>query len=208
MAPRSTRVVLLPKDPGTHVVEVLSDAFQDYPVMRYVLGKDAPDYAKHLRSLVGLFVGARTSRGDPILAVEEDGRPVAVATLTVPSGEHRGSQWQDVRRTVWEELGEDALARYQAFVEACATFSIPEPHYHLNMIGVRREFQGRGLARMLLDEVHRLSRDAAKSCGVSLTTEDAANVILYQHVGYHVVSTAQVAPGFQSWGLFRPDSRV
>jgi hypothetical protein len=45
-------------------VTVLCDAFQDYPVMRYVLGPTG-DYDRRLRTLVGFCVSARVYRDEP-----------------------------------------------------------------------------------------------------------------------------------------------
>jgi hypothetical protein len=45
------------------VVDVLCDAFHDYPVMRYVIGPAGADYERHLRTLIAFFVQARQTRG-------------------------------------------------------------------------------------------------------------------------------------------------
>lgn len=39
--------------------------------------------------------------------------------------------------------------------------------------------------------------------GVTLVTEDRANVRFYERLGYGVVGHARVAPGLETWGLFR-----
>jgi ribosomal protein S18 acetylase RimI-like enzyme len=79
------------------------------------------------------------------------------------------------------------------------------PHIHLNMIGVSRAAQGSGLGRKLIDHVHLMSRQDASSQGVTLTTEDPANVPLYEHFGYTVVGQTRVSPTLGAWGFFRPD---
>ena len=71
------------------------------------------------------------------------------------------------------------------------------------MIGVRRAQQRLGLGRELLGAVHRLADDDPQSTGVSLTTERAENVPLYEHFGYKVIGHARVSAGFETWGLFR-----
>ncbi len=73
------------------------------------------------------------------------------------------------------------------------------------MIGVRRRAQGQGLAGRLLDRVHTLSAADDRSRGVTLTTEVASNVGLYERFGYHVVGTADVASAFTTWAMYRPD---
>jgi hypothetical protein len=61
------------------------------------------------------------------------------------------------------------------------------------------------VSRRLLESVHERSHRDPHSVGVTLTTEDPANVGLYQHFGYEIVGQAVVAPGLTTWGFFRPD---
>ena len=49
------------------------------------------------------------------------------------------------------------------------------------------------------------SDDVREVVGVTLTTEDQANVSLYEHLGYEVVGQETVAPELRTWGFFRPD---
>ena len=54
------------QDRADEVIGVLCNAFADYPIMRYVLGKEG-DYAARLRTLIGFFAGARFLRKDAII---------------------------------------------------------------------------------------------------------------------------------------------
>ncbi len=56
-----------------------------------------------------------------------------------------------------------------------------------------------------MDHVHLMSRQDASSEGVTLTTEDPANVPLYEHFGYRVVGHARLSPELDTWGFFRPE---
>jgi len=40
---------------------------------------------------------------------------------------------------------------------------------------------------------------------VTLTTEDPANVRLYEHAGYQIVGLGRVAPEPATWSVFHPD---
>ena len=106
---------------------------------------------------------------------------------------------------VWSELGKAARERYEKLGEIWQQFTIPDSHYHLNMIGVSRSHNGSGLGRLLLDAVHELSRDEPNSIGVSLTTEDPANVSLYEYFGYEIVGSAMFSPSYETWSFFRRD---
>jgi len=101
-------------------------------------------------------------------------------------------------------LGDDARARYEAYGDAMRQQGVAGRHHHLNMLGVRTAHQGRGYAKPVLESVHALADADPLSAGVSLTTEVASNLGFYQHFGYAVVGHTRIAPGFESWVLFRP----
>lgn len=197
-------VTTLSFDQVPEIVATFSDAFRDYPVMRYVLG-DAPPYEARLHRLVELFVSGRAWREEPMLGVRDAGGALlAAATMTLPEPRDPPAAFRALRESIWAELGADARARYDAFVAATEASAIAAPHHHLNMIGVRRALQGRGLARVLLGAVHDLAGRDERSTGVSLTTELPANVRLYERFGYDVRGHARVAETLETWTLFRP----
>jgi GNAT superfamily N-acetyltransferase len=184
-------------------VEVLCNAFHDYPVMRFILG-DEGDYDARLETLVGMFVAARVLRGEPVLAIlDADGRVVAVAIVTLPGDRPSPPAFVARKEEVFAELGADAGARYEAYGAAATTYTVAEPQHHLNMIGVRGTHQGRGLARRLLEAVHALAAGDAGSRGVSLTTELAKNVPLYEHFGYAVIGHVRINDGLETWSMYR-----
>ena len=200
----------LPPHRSDEAVDVLFDSFHDYPVMRYVVGNVGDDYDRRLRLLIGMFAGRRVALGHPILAIESDGTVLGVATLT-PPGELAAPgtpEFEARREALWRELGEDSKARMEALIAVWERLSVPGPHWHLNMLGVRGSHAGRGLGRILLDEVHRMSNADAGSAGVSLSTELPSNVLLYQHCGYELRHHERVSDDLETWILFRPDGAV
>lgn len=196
-------IVPLAFDQRSIAVEVLADAFHDYPVMRWVLG-DAPDFDSRLARLVGLFVANRAWRGEPMLALEQQGRAVGVVTMTLPASPEAPPGLVALREETWAELGAEARARYDAFAAASAFTATCDPHHHINMLGVRRAHHGAGHARTLLDAAHLVADADPDSCGVSLSTELARNLSLYEHFGYRVTSHARVSDALETWTLFRP----
>ena len=202
-APDQVVEVVRVEDPQ-EVVDVLCDAFHDYPVMRFVLGPARSDYDADLRTLVGLFVMSRVLRGEYLFGLRTDGGIEAAAVVSrpeVPSPPALAA----LREEVWAELGTEARSRYESFSAACAPFQPTKPHLHLNMIGVRKQVRRAGRGRIMLDHVHAFSRADSSSNGVSLTTENPENVLLYEHVGYVVMGHSVVAPELQTWALYRPD---
>lgn len=186
------------------VIDVMADAFRDYPLMRFVLGPQG-DVAGRTRRLVELFVTRRQRRAGPMLGVfdGQTGRLAAAAALTLPNEPDPPADlaaWVD---SVWADLGPDELQRYTLYAGTWPVLE-PTPHHHLNMIGVRRAFAGQGMARSLLTAVLAMADADPGSSGVSLTTEVARNVTFYEHFGYRQVGHKQVAPELESWGFFLP----
>ena len=100
-------VTALPVQRAGDVVEVLSDAFFSYPVMKYVLGSRS-DYEADLRALVEFFVMARFLRDDLVLgATGRDGALAGVATITLPVERDSPDELTRIREDVWNRLGDD-----------------------------------------------------------------------------------------------------
>jgi GNAT superfamily N-acetyltransferase len=201
MAPDTRR---LGRDSFGDVTAVLCDAFADYPVMRYVLGTDGGDYSSRLTALVGFFVSARLLRNDVILGSFDGPELTGVAMVTLPETTSPPAL-DAARERLWTGLGREARYRYDAFGRGTASFATDMPHLHLDMLGVRAQYQGRGIARRLLDRVHAFSRERADSRGVTLTTEYPGNLTMYGHFGYRLTGHARIAPELESWGMLRTD---
>jgi GNAT superfamily N-acetyltransferase len=71
------------------------------------------------------------------------------------------------------------------------------------MIGVRREAQGRGVGRALLESVADLALSHGETDGVTLTTEERSNVNLYRKFGYEVIGHVEVTPDLETWGMLK-----
>ena len=199
----------LPPDRITEAVDVLSDAFFAYPVMRFVIGQAGNAYGQRLRTLVHFFTAARFVRNDLVMAVATDeDRIVAVANVNRPGERESPSRLDELRKQVWRELGDAARSRYEAYGEVTRRFVIDEPHYHLGMLGVHSSYAGQGLARRLLDALHERSYHDRESCGVTLNTEDPRNIPLYEHFGYRVIGQGRVSDKLQTWAFYRHDAQA
>ena len=198
------KVELLAPEDTPAILDVFCDAFADYPVMRYVLGPDGHTPSR-LRQLIGYFVLRRVRLGGPLFGARAtDGTLTGVATMTTPVEAVAPPDLLFARDRVFEVLGQDCRIRYDAYANAAKFFGNVGPHHHLNMLGVRQAWHGRGVGRLLLNAVAGLAHADPNSSGVSLTTETTDNVKLYEHCGYQVVGEALVAASFPTWGLFQP----
>ena len=185
------------------VVDVLHEAFYDYPVMKFVLGPDAPDFKNLHERLVRLFVMGRVFCEEPLFGIGGTDRLEAAAIVSLPETDGVPDALTEYRQKVWAGFGQEARSRYDDFCNACAQFDIDLPHHHLNMIGVRKANKGSGFGRILVDHVIQLSDQHPNSHGVSLSTENPANVSFYEHLGFEVTGHAKIAPEFETWNFFR-----
>ena len=183
------------------VVDVLSEAFFDYSVMRFVLGQ-RPDYAERLPQLVALFVAARALRGRCNVRRARRHTARRCGNDVEPGGPAASPISSRLRDEGWLRLGAEAEQRYEQCVATWPLIAVDRPQLHVHMIGVRGAYRGRGLARQLLETVHALCEQSPVAEGVSLTTEDPRNVALYQHLGYRVVGEARIADDLYTWSFF------
>jgi len=185
-------------------VEVLAEAFHDYPVMRFVLKDAGAAYEERLRALVGFFCELRLTRDYPLIGVREHGALVAVAGINDPEA----GPWPPALQNVWtaagEVIGAAALERLERFETTAAALEPGDPHYYLGIIGVRPGLQGRGFARILIDELVGMSRAHPRSTGIALTTEQRGNVSIYRRFGFEVVGEADIDE-VHTWVMFRAD---
>ena len=207
MAGVVAEVVELSEEDLPAIVDLFRDAFRDYPVMRYVLGEGGGEYEGRLKTLIHFFVSARALRNETMLGIRHGGTLVAAATTSNPDGPASPPRLATVREECWAALGADCRDRYERCGAVWSGLGVSAPHLHLNMIGVRRGVQGRGLGRMLLERVHEMGEALPGSAGVTLTTEDPANVAIYERMGYEVVGRAPIAAGIETWSFFRPARR-
>ena len=186
------------------VVETLCLAFREYPVMTFVLGRDAlaaDDPA--LTALIGFYTDRRLLRGWPVLGVREGEVLQAAALVSRPEEpEADPAPVRAALATLAGELGDAAFERMQRFEDASDANEPETDHLFVGMLGVRPSARGRGYGRVLLDAVQEAAEGEGRD-GVCLSTEDPANLPFYRHVGFELVGQADVG-GLTTWCLFRP----
>lgn len=184
------------------VVSALSEAFDGYPWTSWTVS--ARD---HLRRLRGLFRVTVSQIGMPhgevwIGRCAHTEETVGAAVALRPDREVPGAVWQRVASVEEELMGERLAAAREA--EACCEPLRPAgPHVVLATVGVRRDHQRRGIATALLGQVAR----TADAMGVPtyLETSSAANVALYERLGFSVSGSVQVPGGGPTvWAMVRP----
>lgn len=195
------KIERLTREHKAEVVSVLSAAFHDYPVMRFVLKSTGANYENDLKALVGFFCEVRLTRNWPVLGIRaEDGSLVAAALVNDVLLNPLPLPEQPLQR-LKETIGDDA---YQRLVAYELQSSIGEPkvlHHFLGMIGVHPNFQKKGYAAALMNFVKEIASKNPESNGVCLSTEIPSNVPFYERFGYRVISEADVGE-LHSWCMF------
>lgn len=185
------------------ITDVLYDAFYNYPVMRYVLG-EKPDYEKRLQMLIKFFVTARLLRKEPVIGINnQDSLIIAVLTISLPEDIPTHEELFKHRNELWKELGEDVKNRYNIYSKVAGSLLPSEPHHHINMIGVRRQYIKTGLSRILMNEAEKIASSHHSSTGISLNTEDENNVKYYLHLGYKIIGHTKVDENLETWAFFK-----
>ncbi|NKB88429.1 MAG: GNAT family N-acetyltransferase [Acidobacteria bacterium] len=187
------------------VARVFDDAFADYPVMRFVLGDEEP-YAERLSLLHDLWSHEAVLHGFDVIVAEVDGVVAAAATAARPGTTHDSDEHAALESETWRRLGDASEARYRRYSVAAHKVHSTRPGWYLDMLGVRADFQGHGLGRVLLEEIQARSDADATSEGVLLTTENPVNVAFYEKFGYEVVAHEHVTDSMETWGFFREDA--
>jgi len=171
--------------------------------MKYVLGEKR-NYDNRLRKLVSFFVSARALRKESLLGIyNSDNNLVAAATVTLPGEIPSPPELFKLRDELWAEIGLEEKVRYENYGNVAFGLLPKEPHHHLNIIGVRNAYQGKGLTRQLINKVEELVLDHPTSTGVSLNTEVESNVNFYLHLGFELLGKANVDKDIVTWGLFK-----
>ena len=201
-------VVNLCEENIPEVTDVLCEAFYNYPVMKYVLG-ETEDYDIRLRKTIAFFVSARALRNEPMFGIyNSESQLVAAAIVTLPGDIKSPEELLRRREVLWTELGSEEKRRYKKYGKAASALLPTEPHHHLNMIGVRNAYQGKGLARLLINVVDDFVASHPFSTGVSLNTEVDSNVNFYLHLGYDLRGKANVDKDFVTWGFFKSKGKL
>jgi hypothetical protein len=125
-------------------LSALCAAFHDYPVMRYVIGEEDPEYGGKLRELIGFFIEARLTWNVPLIRLHEANDLLGVAVVSPPKEIPMPPELAECHAQVERRLGREAMARFDRYNEACEATDPGHVAHYLGMIGIRPDVQGRG----------------------------------------------------------------
>lgn len=186
----------------------MSASHQNYPAFTYVF----PDDGRRARALQPFFAAAVRDaiRCGDVYGAVDDGTVVGIAVWLPPNC----FPWTPMRklRITWPLLRVCAAypSRFPTFVRlgaAVETMHPTGPHWSLEALGVRPEYQRSGLGSRLIEPA--LERVDAEGLDCYLETSDPANVEYYRRFGFQVEKHLQLIPdGPPHVAMRRPAGRT
>lgn len=137
--------------------------------------------------------------------LEHNARLAAVACLENPSIQlsfFSGIQllWASLKLLI--TVGPRTMGLINTYMKLTIKHRPKENHHYLICIGVLPEFQGLGLGKDLLQEIHNIVDADPTSVGIGLDTENVSNVGLYEHLGYSLTGEEAI-DGLAIYTMFR-----
>lgn len=183
--------------------QLLGRAFRDYNLMVYCL----PDARRRLPAVTTVY-GALMNDCYRLGKVDMLG-PCRGVACWIPPGVGVAGLWRQIRSGMlalpfqFGLTGFRRLVAYDNVAQRLHHTHAAGPHWHLSVIAVDPEFQGRGIGSALMRPM--LERADAEGLPCYLDTHQEANVRLYERHGFHVAERAEV-PGHSVpvYGMVRP----
>jgi len=186
-------------------VEVLALAFENAPLIRYLLPHQGSMYYSQIREFFRFTCETRLDLGWPLIGTLSNTQLTGVACISVPENKDWPTSLVKKYEKLMSFIGTESVSRLERFSNLSNHYTLRQPHYYLSAIGIHPNFQGRGFGRVLLDTVHEMSELHPASTGVYLETANPVNVPFYEHFGYHLVSKDKLDDIVDLWYMFRPN---
>jgi GNAT superfamily N-acetyltransferase len=195
-------MIRLTRENKPEVVELLTLAFYDYPVMRYVLSSKGAEYDTQVRDLIGFFCEARFAKEGYVIGIRQDDSLIAAGLID----DTEQKRWHDMelqQKNLRAAIGAEAYSRLEAYETVSSQAEPQAPHYFVGMLGVHPDHQGKGYSRQILEATREMSVRDRRSTGICLSTEDRKNVEFYEHFGYRIIAEMKIDK-LRSWCMFLP----
>jgi len=199
-------IIQIPRDDLDQAVEVLALAFENGPLIRYLLPHQGSEYFGQIRELFRFTCEIRLDLGWPLIGILSNTQLTGVTCISLPESK----KWPTSLVTKHEKfksiIGTESVNRRERFSNLTDQYVPSQSHYYLAAIGIHPNFQKQSLGSVLLNAVHDMSEVHPASTGVFLETANPVNVPLYEHFGYHLVSKVKLDNIIDIWYMFRPNN--
>lgn len=189
------------------ILEIITDGFENYPLMQYFFGDSHKQSVMHLSQLI--CDEEPEDDNLQLLGAFVEGDLQGIAYISLPQNEDNN---QDAENTLTPSekrfvkvIGEQAFKRVEKYLNLKKANKISSPHFYINTFAVNPENQGKGIGSAILSHIHQMSEQNLLSHGVALDTQTEQNVDYYQRFGYDICNTAELE-NVNNWFMFRPNS--
>ena len=201
-------LVRLNKSHGKPATEVLSRAFQNYPLLQYYFPDElARKKITHYFLSFAVISGIRYGE---IYATSPNLEGVAV---WISSDNYPVTFWRLVRSVSISPIfgfgmyGGFRMRRVGEHIDTVHKRLAPFKHWFLQTIGVDPQFQGKGYAGKLLKQMFARIDEEGLPC--YLETLDEKNVPLYEHFGFKVIEKSTIPQtSLTNWAMLREVQQV
>lgn len=180
---------------------VLARAFENDPMVNYVLGKHTPEQR---RAYFAYMCELHCDLEWPVLGYLDHSKLAGLVCVNTPDVKEWPASIVSNYTRLGGQIGQDAIRRLEAYTQLSNRLRPKEPHYYIGVIGVDPDYRGKGYGKLLLDAVQEISRKNPASVGVALDTESTDSLNFYEHNGYHTIAQDKLESN-QVWLLLRPN---
>ncbi|BAY82153.1 GCN5-related N-acetyltransferase [Calothrix parasitica NIES-267] len=190
------------------IIEIITDGFENYPLMQYFFGDSHKQSVRHLSQ----FICDEEPEDDKfqLIGAFVEGDLQGIAYISLPQNEDNN---HDVETTPTpseqrfvELIGEKAFTRVEKYINLKKANKISSPHFYINTFAVNPQNQGKGIGSAILSHIHQMSEQHPDSQGVVLDTQTEINVGYYQRFGYSISNTVELE-NVNNWFMFQPNKR-
>ncbi len=185
------------------IIEIFSNAFENYPLMEFFFGDQ---YKQSMKYLIKSMCDETSIVNNLLLGAFVERKLQGVAFITPPKKPKNNQEMESTTSDSEEEfaklIGEEVLMRIEAYSNIKKANKPSSPHFYINALGVHPQSQGEGIGKAILSQVHQMSEQHSDSYGVALDTQTEENVGYYQRFGYDVSTTAELE-NVKNWFMFR-----
>ena len=182
------------------VVRVFAAAFATDPMITWPLPAE-PSLAD-VESLFSIVIHDAYGPMDVVWVAGEDGIDGAAVWLP-PDEVARFDEVEAATRPRIAALTDDGGARYAEFWDWLGAHLPDEPSWFLDILGVREDVRGRGIASALVR--HGLGVAHAEGLPAVLETGRPANVPMYEHLGFRLMERSDAPNGGPTIWFLRAD---
>ena len=199
-------ITVLTREQIDEAVEVMLTAFKDEALTSSWLDLTDPKLKSAYAVIVKIIYTIHLDAGDPIYAALEKGRVVGTAGLTTP--DRKKNRLKAAARfmrnlprllPLLPSVLRSLLMLYRATKPPA---ELPKNYCTLEILAIAPGYQGRGIGRLLIEEINRNHLGVKDYSGIYLLTGEDKNVKIYERFGYKVVEK-RVLKGITAYHMFR-----